>query len=96
VFKGLPAGVKSSYSQKVHSKALGLHVAREPRKNKLRFGNLRCAVVASWVNTFIETNAAGQRQPEMLALMTQVWVREDDGWKVLHSHESTRPTSGDR
>ena len=60
----------------------------------LRFDVLsRDAVVASWVNTFVETDAAGQRQPEMLALMTQVWVRERDGWKILHNHESTRPTS---
>ena len=56
----------------------------------------RDAVVVSWVNTFVETDAAGQRQSEMLALMTQVWVRDDEGWKILHSHESTRPTSGDR
>ena len=56
----------------------------------------RDAVVVSWVNTFVETDAAGQRQPEMLALMTQVWVRDDEGWKILHSHESTRPTSGGR
>jgi len=63
----------------------------------LRFDVLaRDAVVVSWVNTFVETDAAGQRQPEMLALMTQVWVREGDGWKILHSHESTRPTSGGR
>jgi hypothetical protein len=68
----------------------------QPFEN-LRFDVLaHDAVVVSWMNTFIETDAAGQRQPEMLALMTQVWVREDEGWKILHSHESTRPTSGDR
>jgi hypothetical protein len=63
----------------------------------LRFDVLaRNAVVVSWENTFVETDAGGQRQPEMLALMTQVWVRDDEGWEILHSHESTRPTSGGR
>ena len=51
----------------------------------------RDAAVVSWENRFTETNAAGERKPEMLALMTQVWIRENGKWLILHSHESTQP-----
>ncbi|MBW2494880.1 MAG: nuclear transport factor 2 family protein [Deltaproteobacteria bacterium] len=50
----------------------------------------RNAAVASWENRFTETYATGERQPEMLALMTQVWIRENGQWFILHNHESTR------
>jgi ketosteroid isomerase-like protein len=51
----------------------------------------RDAAVTSWENRFTETNAAGVRQPETLALMTQVWIRESGQWLILHNHESTQP-----
>jgi ketosteroid isomerase-like protein len=63
----------------------------------LRFDVLsRDAVVVSWVNSFTETDAAGKALPERLALMTQVWIRREADWRILHNHESTRPAAHSR
>jgi len=53
----------------------------------------RDAAVVSWVNWFTEIDEDGQRLPEKIALMTQVWIREGGEWLILHSHESTRLAS---
>ena len=47
----------------------------------------------SWVNWFTEIDEDGQRLPEKIALMTQVWIREGGEWLILHNHESTRLAS---
>jgi hypothetical protein len=48
------------------------------------------AAVASWHNRVTEIAVENQKVTEYVALMTQVWVREGEDWRLLHNHESTR------
>jgi ketosteroid isomerase-like protein len=48
------------------------------------------AAVASWHNRVTEIAKGDPKATEYVALMTQVWVREGEDWRLLHNHESTR------
>lgn len=47
------------------------------------------AAVASWHNSVSETHTVETGNAKYIAFMTQVWVREGHGWRILHNHEST-------
>ena len=55
--------------------------------------------VTSSENDYARIALDGTRQPMQVALMTLVWKRTSDGWRILYYHESTRPkareTSGE-
>ncbi len=47
--------------------------------------------VTSSENDFAKIALDNTRQPMQVALMTLVWKRTRDGWRILHYHESTWP-----
>ena len=47
--------------------------------------------VTSWKNDFARIRQDSSQGPMQVALMTLVWERTDDGWRILYYHESTRP-----
>ena len=47
--------------------------------------------VTSSENDYARISLDSTRQPMQVALMTLVWKRTSDGWRILHYHESTRP-----
>ena len=47
--------------------------------------------VTSSENDFARIALDSTRQPMQVALMTLVWKRTGDGWRILYYHESTRP-----
>lgn len=47
--------------------------------------------VTSSENDFARIALDSTRQPMQVALMTLVWKRTSDGWRILYYHESTRP-----
>lgn len=59
------------------------------------FKNLRIDVlsresaVSSWDFTFAFLDSLGSPGKEKVALMTHVWVKDVDDWRILHVHEST-------
>lgn len=59
----------------------------------------RDVAVTTWENDFARIALDSTRQPMQVALMTLVWKRTPDGWRILYYHESTRPkareTSGE-
>lgn len=47
--------------------------------------------ITTWKNDFARIAMDGTQGPMQEALMTLVWKRTSDGWRILHYHESTRP-----
>lgn len=47
--------------------------------------------VTSSENDYARIASDSTRQPMQVALMTLVWKRTGDGWRILFYHESTRP-----
>jgi ketosteroid isomerase-like protein len=47
--------------------------------------------VTSSENDFARIGLDKAQEPMQVALMTIVWKRTDDGWRMLYYHESTRP-----
>ncbi|MBX7540196.1 nuclear transport factor 2 family protein [Qipengyuania sphaerica] len=48
-------------------------------------------IVTTSENEFVRISPDGERQPSQIALMTLVWKRTDEGWRIRHFHESTGP-----
>ena len=44
-------------------------------------------------SSFTQTDTDGVTGPERQVVQFTIWVRRDDGWKVLSIHESLRPIS---
>jgi uncharacterized protein (TIGR02246 family) len=49
--------------------------------------------VATGAGTVVRTDSAGNKAAPRTFSWTFVWVREPDGWKILHGHESFLPTT---
>ncbi|HJQ09584.1 MAG TPA: nuclear transport factor 2 family protein [Gemmatimonadaceae bacterium] len=49
--------------------------------------------VESLTGTVVRVDKSGTRSPPQTFSWTVVWVREPDGWKILHGHESFLPKS---
>lgn len=49
--------------------------------------------VATGAGTVVRTDSAGNKAAPRTFTWTFLWVREPEGWKILHGHESFVPTS---
>lgn len=47
--------------------------------------------ITTWENDFARIAMDSTQGPMQVGLMTLVWKRTSDGWRILHYHESTRP-----
>jgi ketosteroid isomerase-like protein len=81
---------KAAIAQSAGGRGPGQYIGEvRPRHDVLS----RDLVVTTFENDFARRAADGTQEPMQVGLMTLLWTRTPDGWRILHYHESTRPQS---